>query len=52
VQRLLIVCLDRQRLDKQDALAILKYYSHRNYIAYRSHRKTKLIRLRRSGLRC
>ena len=46
-QRLLIACLDRQRLDKQDALAILQYYTRRNYVAYRSHRKNALRRLPR-----
>ncbi|MEW6233619.1 MAG: hypothetical protein AB1566_15095 [Chloroflexota bacterium] len=46
-----MACLDRQRLDKQDALAILQYYSRRNYVAYRSHCKSALRRWLQ-GLRC
>ena len=45
VKRLLAVCHDRQRLDKQDALAILRYYTRRNYVAYRAHRKRTLRRV-------
>ena len=45
MQRLLVACLDRQRLDKQDALMILRYYTRRNYVAYRSHRKAALRRI-------
>ena len=48
MQRLLVACFDRQRLDKQDALMILGYYPRRNHVAYRSHRKAALRRIPRS----
>ena len=42
-----MACLEPQRLDKRDALAILQYYTRRNYVAYRSHRKTAIRRVLR-----
>jgi len=33
--------------DRLYAIELISYYQHRNYIAYRSHRKTKIKKLRK-----
>lgn len=39
--------MQAERLDRTQALHIVRYYTCRNYIAYRAHRKKRLRRLNR-----
>ena len=44
------MALEPQRLDREKALQIVRYYTWRNYIAYQAHRKKRLRNLKkRSG---
>jgi hypothetical protein len=39
--------MEARRLDRQQALQIVRYYTCRNYIAYLADRKKRLSRLNR-----
>jgi hypothetical protein len=43
----LLVCgvIPKQAFDAQWVLEVLAYWQHRNYVAYRSHRKRRLAQL-------
>jgi hypothetical protein len=37
--------IPKQTFDAQWVLAVLAYWQHRNYVAYRAHRKRRIARL-------
>ena len=43
-RRLIATLLPLRSLDKQGALEIVRYHIRRNFLAYRSHRKTRVLR--------
>ena len=45
-RRLVAAVLPRHSLNLKGAIEIVKYHTHRNFVAHRSHRKKKLAKLR------
>jgi len=43
-QKLLVAVLPLASISKAQVLSIISYHTRRNYVAYKSHRKTRLGR--------